>query len=89
VTSTQRTPELVTREIEREREQLALAVAHLRTDLREVANIGAIVRAKLPKIAAGAVVAAGALTALRVIRRRHHKPVALARLGRYTIVEHD
>ena len=85
----QRTQEQVTRDIEREREQLALAVAHLRTDLREVTNVGAIVRAKLPKIAAAALATAGAITALRILRRRHRKPVARARFGRFTIVEDD
>jgi len=84
-----RTVEQVTRDIEREREQLALAVAHLRTDLREVTNVGAIVRAKLPKIAAAALVTAGALTALRLLRRHHRKPNAVVRFGRYSLVEHD
>ena len=56
--SAPRTPETVTRDIEREREQLALAVSHLRSDLRAATDIRAVVKAKLPLLAAVAGLAA-------------------------------
>ena len=85
----QRTPEQVAHEIQREREQLANAVAHLRTDLREVANVGAMVKAQLPRLAATAGVATAALIVLRAIRRRRRRPTVLANFGRYAVIERD
>jgi Protein of unknown function (DUF3618) len=49
-----RTPEVVRREIETEREQLAHAVDELREGLGEVTNVTGKLRAKLPAVAAGA-----------------------------------
>jgi hypothetical protein len=71
-----RTPDLVRQEIEREREQLALAVTSLREDVRK----------QLPRVAAVAAVAAGALVAFRIVRRRR-VGVVRARFGRYTVIE--
>jgi hypothetical protein len=49
-----RTPEVVRREIETEREQLAHAVDELREGLGEVTDLTGKLRAKLPAVAAGA-----------------------------------
>ena len=49
-----RTSEVVRREIERERRELALAVEQLRDGLGEATNVGAKLRAHLPVVAAGA-----------------------------------
>jgi hypothetical protein len=49
-----RTPEVVRREIETEREQLAHAVDELREGLGEVTDVTGKLRAKLPAVAAGA-----------------------------------
>jgi hypothetical protein len=73
-----RTAEQVLREIEQEREQLALAVSQLRSE----------VRAKLPGVVAAAVFVTGAVTALRIVRRRRNG-VERARFGRYVVIERD
>jgi hypothetical protein len=75
ISTNHRTPEQVRYEIESEREQLAGAVDHLRDEIREATNIGAKVRAKLPAVTAGALVAgfviAGGIGAtMRLIGRR-------------------
>jgi Protein of unknown function (DUF3618) len=49
-----RTPETLRREIERERQELAVAVEQLREGLGEATNISAKLSAKLPVVAAGA-----------------------------------
>ena len=49
-----RTPETVRREIERERQELAVAVEQLREGIGEVTNVSAKMRANLPLVAAGA-----------------------------------
>jgi hypothetical protein len=49
-----RTPETLRREIERERQELAVAVEQLRDGLGEATNISAKLSAKLPVVAAGA-----------------------------------
>ena len=84
--SAPRTPETVTRDIEREREQLALAVSHLRSGLKAATDIRAVIKAKLPLLAAVAGLAGGALTAKHFIKQRR-KPTVWARLGRFTIIE--
>jgi hypothetical protein len=84
--SPERTPETVTREIEREREQLALAVSHLRSELKAATDVRAFVRAKLPWIAAAAGLAGAALTAKRFVKQRR-RPKVWGRLGRFTLVE--
>ena len=84
-----RTPEQVQSDIEREREHLANAVAHLRTDLHEIANVGAAVKAQLPRVAAAAGVATAALLVLRRVRRRRRRPSVIATFGRYAVVERD
>jgi len=49
-----RTPETVRREIERERNELAVAVEQLREGLGEATNVSAKLRSHLPVVAAGA-----------------------------------
>jgi hypothetical protein len=49
-----RTSEMVRREIERERHELAVAVEQLRDGLGEATNVAAKLRARLPVVAAGA-----------------------------------
>jgi hypothetical protein len=49
-----RTPDTVRREIERERNELAVAVEQLREGLGEATNVSAKLRAHLPVVAAGA-----------------------------------
>ena len=49
-----RTPETLRREIERERQELAVAVEQLREGLGDATNISAKLSAKLPVVAAGA-----------------------------------
>ena len=54
-----RTQEQVTREIAREREQLAAAVSHLRGELKQAADVKAMLKAHAPKLAAVAAVYVG------------------------------
>jgi hypothetical protein len=49
-----RTPETVRHEIEAERERLARAVEHLRSELGEATDVAGRLRGKLPAVAAGA-----------------------------------
>jgi hypothetical protein len=82
-----RTPETVTHEIEREREQLGDAVSQLRGELRAATDLRAIVRAKWPQISAVATIAVGALAFRAVLRHRRHREVTRARFGRFALVE--
>lgn len=54
-----RTTEQVSREIAREREQLAAAVAHLRGELKQATDVKSLLKAHAPKIAAVAAVYVG------------------------------
>jgi hypothetical protein len=70
-----RTPDIVRREIESEREQLAQAVEKLREDLGEATDIAGKLRAKLPAVAAGALgagffLAGGVGATMRLLARR-------------------
>jgi hypothetical protein len=70
-----RTKEDIRRDIEREREQLAGAVEHLRGSLGEAADIGGKLKSKLPVVAAGAasvgfVLAGGIGATMRYFARR-------------------
>ena len=84
-----RTPEIVTGEIQREREQLALAVSHLRSELKAATDVKAVVRAKLPQIAIGTAVACGAWAAKRMLHRRRERKSVVARFGRFVVIERD
>ena len=83
-----RTTEDVRREIESEREQLAVAVE----ELREAADVTALVRAKLPAIAAGAAgagffLAGGVGATMRLLARRGREGRTKAKAGRFTLVD--
>ena len=88
--ATTRTPEQVSREIAREREQLASAVAHLRTELKQAADVKALLKAKAPTLAAGAGVLVAAIVAKKLLQRRA-KPQRSGRewlsFGRFTLIE--
>ncbi|HEY7537299.1 MAG TPA: hypothetical protein VH721_04880 [Gaiellaceae bacterium] len=86
-----RNVEQVTREIERERDQLAAAVSQLRGELRRATDVRAIVRERLPEIAAVALVGAGVVAAAYTFRRRRRRrheepePAWRLRVGRLTL----
>jgi phage tail sheath protein FI len=89
-TATEPTTDEVRRQIEAEREKLADAV----DDLREAADVTAIIRAKLPLVAAGAAVAgffvAGGVGAtMRLLARRGREGKTKAKAGRFRLVERD
>jgi hypothetical protein len=74
-TTNGRTPEVVRRDIEAERERLALAVEQLREGLGEVTDVAGKLRAKLPAAAAGAFgagffLAGGIGATMRLLARR-------------------
>jgi hypothetical protein len=83
-----RTTDDVRRDIEAEREQLAEAV----DGLREAADVNAMLRAKLPVLAAGAAgagffVAGGIGATMRLLARRGREGKTAARAGRFTLVD--
>jgi hypothetical protein len=89
-----RTPDLVRREIEIEREQLAGAVDYLRAEISEATDIGAKLSAKLPLIAAGALgagffIAGGIGATMRLFARRSREGTEKARFGRFSFVDRD
>jgi hypothetical protein len=82
--------ENVRRQIEEEREKLADAVE----DLREAADLTAIMRGKLPVVAAGAagigfVLAGGIGATMRLIARRGREGNVKAKAGRFSLVRRD
>jgi hypothetical protein len=83
-----RTPEQVEHEIAVEREQLALAVSHLRGELRHATDVRALLRARLPQVVGAVLAAAGLATAMRMLRHRG-KRREKAHFGRFTLVERD
>jgi len=89
-----RTAEQVRRDIESEREQLAVAVEDLRGGLADVTNVGARLRSKLPLVAAGAlgagfVVAGGIGATMRLLARRSREGTTKAKLGPFSLVNRD
>jgi hypothetical protein len=89
-----RSAEQLRHEIEAEREQLAQAVDELRTEMGEAADVTAKLRAKLPVVAVGAlgagfVLAGGIGATMRLVFRRGREGTERARLGRFTIIDHD
>jgi phage tail sheath protein FI len=83
-----RTTDVVRREIETERDELASAVE----DLREAADVTAMVRAKLPAIAAGAAgagffFAGGVGATMRLLARRGREGRTKAKAGRFSLVD--
>jgi hypothetical protein len=82
--------ESVRRQIEEEREKLADAVE----ELREAADLTAIMRAKLPVVAAGAAgigffLAGGIGATMRLIARRGREGTVQAKAGRFSLVRRD
>jgi hypothetical protein len=89
-----RTLEQVRLEIEAEREQLADAVDHLRSEIEEVTDVRAKLKAKLPVVAAAALgagffLAGGIGATMRLLARREREGTTKARLGRFSFVERD
>ncbi|HYZ18447.1 MAG TPA: hypothetical protein VE615_02785 [Gaiellaceae bacterium] len=89
-----RTAEQVRREIEAEREQLAVAVDGLREEISEATNVSAKLKAKLPVVAAGAagvgfVIAGGIGATMRMLARRSREGTEKARFGRFRLVDRD
>jgi hypothetical protein len=85
-----RTTEQVRRELETERERLADAV----DGLREAADVSAMVRAKLPGLAAGAAgagffLAGGIGATMRLLARRGREGKTKAKAGRFSLVDRD
>ena len=83
-----RTTDDVRRDIEAEREGLAAAVE----DLRDAADMTAMVSAKLPTIAAGAagagfVLAGGVGATMRLLARRGREGRTKAKAGRFSLVD--
>ena len=87
--STPRTPDSVAQDIQREREQLALAVSHLRSELKAATDVKAMLRARWPQLSAVATIAVGALAFRTVLKHRKRHETTRARFGRFAIVERD
>jgi hypothetical protein len=82
--------ETVRRQIEAEREKLADAV----DELREAADVTAIMRSKLPVVAAGAAgvgffLAGGVGATMRLFARRGREGKTKAKAGRFSLVRRD
>ena len=87
----ERTQAQVVTEIHREREELVSAVAGVRRDMtRDIAQLKQRAKRRLPKVAAAASLAIGAIVALRIVRARRRAPEATVRLrvGRYALIDH-
>jgi hypothetical protein len=89
-----RTAAEVRRDIEAEREQLAVAVNELRNGLGEVTDIGGKLRAKLPLVAAGALgagffLAGGIGATMRLLARRGREGKTKAKVGPFSLVDRD
>jgi hypothetical protein len=87
----ERTQAQVVTEIHREREELVSAVADVRRDMnRELTNLKERAKQQLPKVAAGAVIAVGAITAARVVRARRTPPETSVwlRVGRFALIDY-
>jgi uncharacterized protein (DUF58 family) len=85
-----RTPEQVRRDIEAERERLAVAVVDLRGEM----DVNAKLRPKLPLAAAAAlgagfVVSGGIGATMRLLARRGREGKTKARFGPFSLVDRD
>jgi hypothetical protein len=86
-------PQLVRRQIETEREQLADAVKSLRSELHEATDVAAKLP-PLPLLAAGAlaggfVLAGGIGATVRLLLRRGREGSIRASVGRFKLVDRD
>jgi hypothetical protein len=93
-TSNGRSLEQVRLEIEAEREQLADAVDHLRSEIDEVTDVRAKLRAHMPVVAAAALgagffFAGGVGATMRLLARRGREGRTKARFGRFSVVDRD
>jgi hypothetical protein len=84
----------VRRDIEAERERLAVAVDDLRAGLGEATNIGAKLKSNLPvataaALGAGFVLAGGIGATMRLIMRRGREGRTKARFGPFSLVDRD
>jgi hypothetical protein len=87
---TGRNQEGIRRELETERGELVTAVADLRAALHETSEKVARVKAKLPLIGAGGLLATGGLAALKHLRHQHDDGgTERFRIGRWSLHEHD
>jgi hypothetical protein len=89
-TTSDPTTETVRRQIVEEREKLADAV----DELREAADVTAIMRSKLPIVAAGAAgigffLAGGIGATMRLFARRGREGQTKAKAGRFSLVERN
>lgn len=89
-----RTLEQVRREIEAERDQLADAVDHLRSEIEEVTDVRSKLKAHLPVVAgtalsAGFFLAGGIGATMRLLARRGREGKTKARFGRFSFVDRD
>jgi hypothetical protein len=89
-----RTPEVIRREIETEREQLADAVESLRGGLAEATDVRARLRANLPAVAAGGLgagflLAGGIGATMRLLARRSREGDTVVKSGRFRLVHRD
>jgi hypothetical protein len=87
-----RTPDQVRRAIEVEREQLVSAVDSLRSELSDVTNVTAKLRANLPVVAAGALsmgflLGGGIGATMRLLARRGREGDTKAKLGPFALVD--
>ena len=87
-----RSPEVVRREIEAEREQLAKAVDALRENIEDATDVAGKLRAHLPVVAAGALaagffVAGGIGATMRLAARRGREGRTKARIGPFSLVD--
>jgi hypothetical protein len=84
----------VRRDIEAERERLAVAVDDLRTGLGEATDIGAKLKGKLPvataaALGAGFILAGGIGATMRLVMRRGREGRTKARFGPFSLVDRD
>jgi hypothetical protein len=89
-----RSPAEVKRDIETERERLAVAVDDLRAGLGEATDISAKLKGKLPvatvaALGAGFVLAGGIGATMRLIMRRGREGRTKARFGPFSLVDRD
>jgi hypothetical protein len=90
----ERSTEQVRRDIETERDRLAIAVDDLRAGIGDATNIGAKLKGKLPLAAAAAVgagflVAGGVGATMRLLMRRSREGRTKARFGPFALVDRD
>jgi hypothetical protein len=89
-----RTEQQVRRDIEAERERLAVAVDDLRAGLGDATNISGKLKGKLPvataaALGAGFILAGGIGATMRLVMRRGREGRTKARFGPFSLVDRD